>query len=202
MDVVRRVPGGDGLVELADFVHDHRGFGGLGVGDEDGKGFAAGDVGQLVGQHVRRQVQAAPGQILFAVAESGFDHQQGHVDLVDALPEGGAAPRVAAEDEGAAGAARDGIAHGGHGVHGGQGFDGFTADVQGLAGGNFMEADEGRLWRGDDAEVGPDHVIENVGAQCCNGAGQGMNLQWRAAPSPDGIDHQGQDGNMIQMRMG
>jgi hypothetical protein len=42
---------------------------------------------------VRCQVQAALGQGAFAVAEGGLNHQQGHVQLVQAGRQGGLAAR-------------------------------------------------------------------------------------------------------------
>ena len=39
-----------------------------------------------------------------------------------------------------------------------------------------MEADEGLFGRRDPAEIGPDHVVEDVRLQCRDGAGQRMDL--------------------------
>lgn len=75
--------------------------------------------GEFGGQGLGAQVQAALGKIGAAVAEGGFYHQQGHIQLVEALPQGGVALGVAGVNPVAlAGAAANGVTDGGHGVHG------------------------------------------------------------------------------------
>lgn len=65
------------------------------MGDVDGVVLAGADVREFVRQHPGGQVQAAVGQGLLAVAERGFDDEHGHVEGVDAVPEGGVAFGVA-----------------------------------------------------------------------------------------------------------
>ena len=109
-------------VEAADLFHNQLRFGRLGVGDVDGARPAGVELGQFLRQGMGCQVLAALRQGAFVVAECGFYDQHGHGQLVDALPEGGVGPGVAAVDPPAAAPAH-GVAHGGHGVDGGQHLD-------------------------------------------------------------------------------
>lgn len=192
--------------ELVDLAHDFAGFGGFGVGDVDGVAAAGGDVGEFAGQGHRGQVQAAFGQALLPVAEGGFDDEHADVELVHALPEGGVALGVAAEDPvRAAGGGARGEAAGGHGVDGGQDFDVLArpgADLQGLADDDVVEADEGGLEAGDAGEVGPDDVVEDVGAQGLDGGAQGVHAQRPGAAAGDGIEHERQGGDVVEVGVG
>ena len=109
-------------VETANLFHNQLRFGRFGVGDVDGARPAGVELGQFLRQGVGCQVLAALRQGAFVVAERGFYDQHGHVQLVDALPEGGVGPGVAAVGPPAAAPAH-GVAHGGHGVDGGQHLD-------------------------------------------------------------------------------
>ncbi len=170
-DVVQGVLAqGLGGVVLLDLLHDELGLGRLSVGNVDGVLLAGADVAQLVGQGDGREVQGALGQLLLAVAKGGFDDEHGHLELVNALPKGGVALGVAREHK-AAVASADAKAHSGYGVHGAEHFDLFTGQLQHLAYGDFMKADEGRCWRGDAREVGPNDVVKNMRLKGRNGAG-------------------------------
>ena len=109
-------------VEAADLLDDQLRLGRFGVGDIDGARPAGVELGQFLRQGMGCQVLAALRQGAFVVAEGGFYDQHGHGQLVDALPEGGVGPGVAAVGPPAA-AAPHGIANGGHGVDGGQHLD-------------------------------------------------------------------------------
>ncbi len=147
------VPGGLGLVEVGEFVHDEGGFAGFGVGDVDGEVFAGVDVVEFVGQHFGAEVAAAVGQVALAVAKRRFDDQHANVDLVDAPPKGGVALSVTGENPvrgglgGQRGAAQ-GVAAGGHGVHGGQYLNAFAAQLQHLADLDGFKAQKGLLGAG------------------------------------------------------
>ena len=193
-----------GLVKTLNFFHDERGFGGFGVGDVDGEAFVFGNVVQFVGQHVGRQMQAAFGQVFFAVAKGGFYHQHAHVHVVHALPKGRVALGVARKypARGIGLAVRNGIAHGGHGVHCRQGLYQFARNVQRLAGADGVKADEGGLGAWYAAKVWPNHVVKNMGLQAGNGLGQRMHTQRAGAGGRHRVHHQGQRRNVVQVRMG
>ena len=76
------------------------------------------------------------------------------------------------------------------------------ASGQGLPDGDLPELDEGGRFGWDPAEIGPDQVVEDVGAQCADGVGQGVDLQRLAASGTHGVHHQGQGGDMVQVGVG
>src|SRR6476661_2158899 len=162
-DVVRDIRAeGLGLIEPLDLGHDQIRFGGLGVRDVDRERVARLDAVKLLGQRQRRQVQAAPREVFLAIAEGGLDHQRRHVHGVDAPPERWVALGVSREHPVGPGRTRHGIADRGHGVDGGQHLDHLAADLQSLVHLDFLERNEWLLGRGNAAEVGPDHVVEDV----------------------------------------
>ena len=64
-----------------------------------------------------------------------------------------------------------------------------------------MKADERVLAAGNAREIGPDDVVENVAAKRIDGGAQRMHAQRTVAAAGDGVDHQGQRSDMIEMRM-
>ena len=116
-----------------------------------------------------------PGQVALAVAEGGFDDQAVHVELVDALPEGGVALGIAGKDPprcARLGPAH-GVAHGGDGVDGGQRLDGAALALAHVAGVQLMEREQRGVWRRQACEVGPDDVVEDMLVQGQQGVRQG-----------------------------
>jgi hypothetical protein len=205
-DVVRVVTGLAGrMVEALNLFHDQAGLGGLGVGDVDRVVLARGDLSEFGGEHAGSEVQAARGERLFAVAEGGFDHQQGHRKLVDAGPEGGVALGVAAEHPVAA-LTMGCKATGGHGVNRREHLHRLAAHRQHLTDLDGAETHERALKAGDAGEIGPDQVVEHMGLQRSNGAGQGVHLQRRRAfgqaARGDRVDHEGQGGDVVEVGMG
>ena len=188
-------------LQRAELGHDGFGFGRLGVGDVDGVVGLFRQVAQLLDQCGGREVAADAGQFFFVAAEGGFDHQGTHGQLRDALPEGGAGTGVAAEDPGA-GAAVDGQAHCRHSVLGWQDLDLLAQTLKAVAGFEGQQFDERTVRAGQAGEVGPDDVVEDVAAQGVQGGGQGSDLQGLAAALGDGVDHQGQSSDVVQMRVG
>ena len=91
---MRAAAAGLGAVVLEDFAHDLAGLRGFGVGDVDGEVVAAGDLVQLTGQGVGREVLAEPGQGFVGVAKCGFNHQGTHGQLVDTGLQGRVGPGV------------------------------------------------------------------------------------------------------------
>ena len=75
--------------DVRDLAHDLFRLRRLGVRDEDRELLALVDAIEFLGQRVRREVQAALGEVAFTVAEGRLDHQRRDVQLVDAAPEGG-----------------------------------------------------------------------------------------------------------------
>ena len=191
--------------ERRDLAHDFGGLGGFGVGDVDRILLGGADLRQLVGQAGGRQMEAALGQHLIAVAKGGFDDEHGDFKLVHALPERRVTFGVAAEDpvRAAAGLA-DGEAASRHAVHSGQHFDVFAerAELQGLANDDFVERHKGRVGAGDGSKVGPDHVVEDMDAQRLDGGALRVHAQRLAAAAGDGVDHQRQGDDMVKVGMG
>ena len=65
-----------------------------------------------------------------------------------------------------------------------------------------MELDERLLSARNPAEIGPDHVIENMGPERCDRLRQAMDLQRSRAGSAHRIDHQRQRRHMVQVGVG
>ena len=200
-DVMRAAAVGYGTVLLHHLTHDLPGLRRFGVGDVDGVAVVAADLAQLQRQGARGQVLADVGQHFVEVAKGGLNHQRVHGQLVHACPQGRVGAGVAGEDPAVApGAHRE--AHGGHGVFGGQHFDGFVAHGDGLAGGKGHKPHKGCVGCGDAGEVGPDDVVEDVGLQRGNGGGQGVHVHGGRAACADGVQHQGQGGDVVEVGVG
>ena len=82
------------------------------------------------------------------------------------------------------------VAQGGHGVIGGQGPHRARAQRNGLVDSERLEDHPGLVRPRDRGEVGPDHPVEDVGAQRGDGLGQRVHHQRRAAQAADRIDEQ------------
>ena len=72
----------------------------------------------------------------------------------------------------------------------------------GLSDSNFPELDEGVGFGGNSAEIGPDQVIEDVGAQSLDGLGQGVDFQGLSSSGTHRVHHQRQRGDMVQVGVG
>jgi hypothetical protein len=83
----------------------------------------------------------------------------------------------------------------------GQYFDGLVTELKRLANHDFMKSDKWRLGRWNATEIWPDNIIEYVRLQSSNGPCQGMDFHWRRAPGCNGVQHQRQRGNMIEVGM-
>ena len=148
---------------------------------------------------------AAGCQGTFAVAESRFDEQHRHVELIDTSPEKRVSFGVATEyPVRSSVAVANRKAAGRHAVNGGQNLDvldGTASNSQTLAHADFMKRHQRSVDAGNHGKVWPDDIVENMRAQCLDGGAQRMDTQRRSPATANGVDHQWQGGNVIEVRM-
>ena len=193
------------LVEHGHLAHDGFGFGRLGVGDVDGVALFETDLVEFGSQHFGREVLGELRQFTLAVGKRGFNHQRAHFQTVDALPERRIAFGIARKHP--PGRPRLGPAHGvaagGHGVVGGQRLDGAAAYLTWHADLDGMQRDDRRLGRRQARKIGPDDVVEHVGAQRLQCFRQRVHAQRTAdARCGHGIQHERQAGDVVHVGMG
>ena len=151
-------------VEPGNLAHHGFGFAGFDVGDVHVD--TAFELRQLVAECGRAQVAADAGELVFVVAESGFDDQVGHFAASQAPPQRRVGPGVAGEHPPTR--RRLGFnckAHRRHGVRGFHHLDPAVVEVDDLADCKWPQFEHRRVGAGQAGEVGPDHPVEDVGAQ-------------------------------------
>jgi hypothetical protein len=87
-------------------------------------------------------------------------------------------------------------------VQGGQHLDALGAELEHGAGLDGHKRHEGRLDARQPGEVGPGHIVENVLAERVDGTGERVDLHGPTAPGRDGVEHQRQGGNVVEMGVG
>lgn len=156
---------------------------------------------QFAGQQGRAEVAGERGQSPVAVSEGGFDDEVAQVgDGVHDRPEAVVDRRVAGEDE-ARGARIELVADRWDGVLGGQRGDFALAEVRRLADLDRLVAHDGPLAARNFAEIRPDRPVEDVLAQDRQCRFGGVNDQRPVAQVGDGVDHQRQGGDVVEVRV-
>ena len=130
----------------------------------------------------------------------------GPLHRLQPLPERRVRPGVAGEDPPAGGAAVDAVADRRHRVRGRQHLDLLAAEQHRLADGDRRQCQGRMLGARQPGEVGPDHAIEDVGAQRRQRLGQRVDLDRRTtfdlALADHAVGQQPDRKHMVEMRMG
>ncbi|MCY1368578.1 hypothetical protein D9M69_555700 [compost metagenome] len=79
---------------------------------------------------------------------------------------------------------------------------GVAAQFEALPDRNLVKAYEGRFGAGNAFEIRPDDVVEHVRPQCVDGGCQCVHAQRPGAAAADGVEHQGQGGDVVEVRVG
>src|SRR6266481_2360719 len=184
---------------LLDFLHRELDFTGLQMRDVDLRGTL--EFCELLGEHARAKVFRSDRQLLFAIAESGFDDQILQVgNLVDHRPErvvgGGVARKYQASLAGV-----EVVTHRRHDVIGRQHREPSLLELDRVTDLNLPVSKERLFAARDLREIGPDAPVEDVIAEDFQRSWNCPKRQWLVAHSADGIDHERNARDMIEVRM-